>query len=196
MASLLIHGMIITTTTQPKLLYAAEACLLHFTSNSEWFEMRKIYSSFNDCNTTLQRERRVIGKRPIPNANPFKQRTVADGTAVAVQIGLRMAEALVLHNELFQLRQTLHLHRKNVRKGKGRNVNGLKIGVMCEREFSHIHILSAMGRANKSLDSRSNHLGVEWLQTTQIEIGVPFVKMLTPPWSVYSWVVRKMCYSQ
>ena len=196
MVSLLSHDKITVATTQLKLLYVAEAHLHNFTSNSEWFEMRKIYSSFNDCNTTLQRERRIIGKRPIPNVNPFKQRTVADGTAVGMQVGLRMAEALVLHNELFQLRQTLHCNRKNVRKGKGRNVNGLKIGVMCEREFSHIHILSAMGRANKSLDSRSNHLGVEWLQTTQIEIGVPFVKMLTPPWSVYSWVVRKMCYSQ
>ena len=95
--------------------------------------MRKIYSSFSGYRVTLQRERRIIGKRTTPNANPFKQRTVADGTAVAVQIGLRMAETLVLHDELFQLRQTLHCHRKNVRKGKGRNANGLKIGVECER---------------------------------------------------------------
>ena len=133
MVSLLSHGMITATTTQLEVLYAAEAYLLHFTSNSQWFEMRKIYSSFNGCNTTLQRERRIIGKRTIPNVNPFKQRTVANGTAEGIQIGLRMAETLVLHNELFQLRQTLHRHWKNMRKGKGRNVNGLKIGVECER---------------------------------------------------------------
>ena len=186
MASLLSHDKIIATTTQLKLLYAVEAYLLHFTSNSEWFEMRKIYSSFNGCNTTLHRERRIIGKRTIPNVNPFKQRTVADGTAVGMQVGLRMAEALVLHNELFQLRQTLHCHRKNVRKGIGRNANGLKIGVVCERQFSHIN-LPAMGWANESLDGCCNHLGVEGLQTTQMEPGVPFVKMLTPPWSIYSW---------
>ena len=124
--------MIIAITTQLKLFNAAEAYLLHFTSNSEGFEMGKIYSSFSDCKTTLQREHRITRKRSIPNDNPFKQRTVADGTAEGMQIGLRIAEALVLHNELFQLRQTLHLHRKDVRKGKGRNVNGLEIGVVCE----------------------------------------------------------------
>ena len=148
--------------------------------------MRKIYSSFNGCNTTLQRERRIIGKRTIPNVNPFKQRAVADGTAVGIHISWRMTETLVLHNELFQLRQTLHLHRKNMRKGKGRNVNGLKIGVGYERQFSHINLLSAMGWENESLDGWSNHLGVEGLQTTQTEIGVAFVNMLTPPWSIYS----------
>ena len=95
--------------------------------------MRKIYSSFSGYRVTLQRERRIIGKRTIPNVNPFKQRTVADGTAEGIHISWRMTETLVLHNELFQLRQTLHLHRKDVRKGKGRNVNGVKIGVVCER---------------------------------------------------------------
>ena len=186
MASLLIHGMIITTTTQPKLLYAAEACLLHFTSNSEWFEMRKIYSSFNGCKTTLQREHRIIGKRTIPNVNPFKQRTVADGAAEGIHIGLRMAETLVFHNELFQLRQTLHRHWKNMRKGKGRNVNGVKIGVVCERKLSHINLLPAIGWANESLDGRSNHLGVEGLQTTQIAMEIQFGDVFRPPWSIYS----------
>ena len=95
--------------------------------------MRKIYSSFNGCKTTLQREHRIIGKRTIPNVNPFKQRTVADGAAEGIHIGLRMAETLVLHDELFQLRQTLYCYRKDVRKGKRRNVNGLQIGVVCER---------------------------------------------------------------
>ena len=133
MVSLLNYGMIIAATTQLKVLYGKEACLLHFTSNSEGFEMRKIYSSFNGCRTTLQREHRIIGKRTIPNVNPLKQRAVADGTAVSIHIGLRMAETLVLHDELFQLRQTLYCYRKDVRKGKRRNVNGLQIGVVCER---------------------------------------------------------------
>ena len=148
--------------------------------------MRKIYSSFNDCNTTLQRERRIIGKRPIPNVNPFKQRTVANGTDEGIHIGLRMAKTLVLHNELFQLRQTLHCNRKNVRKGKGRNVNGLKIGVVCERQFSHIYLLPAIGWANEGLDGRSNHLGVEGLQTTQTAMVIQFGDVLRPPWSIYS----------
>ena len=186
MVSLLSHDMIIATTTQLKLRYTAEALLHYFISNSEWFEMRKIYSSFSGCNTTLQREYRITRKRTIPNGNPFKQRTIADGTAEGIQIGLRMAEALVLHNELFQLRQTLHCYWENVRKGKGRNANGLKIGVVCERQFSHIN-LPAMGWANESLDGWSNHLGVEGLQTTQMELGVAFVNMFTPPWSIYSW---------
>ena len=196
MVNLLSHAIIITTTTQLKLLYDVEAHLHNFTSNSEWFEMRKIYSSFNDCNTTLQGEHRIVRKWSIPNANPFKQRAVTDGTAEGIHIGLRMAETLVLHDELFQLHQTLHCHRKSVRKGIGRNVNGLKIGVVCERKFSHINLLSAMRWANESLDGWSNHLGIEGLQTTQIEIRIPFVKMLTPPWSIYSWGVWKMCYSQ
>ena len=186
MVSLLNYGMIIAATTQLKALYGKEACLLHFTSNSEGFEMRKIYSSFNDCRTTLQRECRIIRKGTIPNINPFKQRTVADGAAEGIQIGLRMAETLVLHNELFQLRQTLHCHRKNVRKGKGRNVNGLKIGVVCERQFSHIYLLPAIGWANEGLDGRSNHLGVEGLQTTQTAMVIQFGDVLRPPWSIYS----------
>ena len=186
MVSLLNYGMIIAATTQLKALYGKEACLLHFTSNSEGFEMRKIYSSFNDCRTTLQRECRIIRKGTIPNINPFKQRTVADGTAVGMQIGWKMAKALVLHNELFQLCQTLHLHRKNVRKGKGRNVNGLKIGVVCERQFSHIYLLPAIGWANEGLDGRSNHLGVEGLQTTQTAMVIQFGDVLRPPWSIYS----------
>ena len=148
--------------------------------------MRKIYSSFNGCNTTLQRERRIIGKRTIPNVNPFKQRTVADGTAEGIHISWRMTETLVLHNELFQLRQTLHRHKKNVRKGKGRNVNGLKIGVVCERQFSHIYLLPAIGWANEGLDGRSNHLGVEGLQTTQTAMVIQFGDVLRPPWSIYS----------
>ena len=148
--------------------------------------MRKIYSSFNSCNTTLQREYRITRKRTIPNVNPFKQRTIADGTAVGVQIGWKMAKALVLHDELFQLRQTLHCHRKNMRKRIGRNANVLKIGVVCERQFSHINLLPAMGWANESLDGWSNHLGVEGLQTTQMEPGVPVGDVLTPPWSIYS----------
>ena len=187
MVGLLSHGMIIATTTQLKVLYGKEALLHDFTSNSEWFEMRKIYSSFNDCNTTLHREYRILHEWSIPNVNPFKQRTIADGTAEGVHIGLRMAETLVLHDELFQLRQTLHCHRKNVRKGKGRNVNGLKIGVVCEQQFSHFNLLSAMGWANESLDGWSNHLGIEGLQTTQFEPGIPFGDMLRPPWSIYSW---------
>ena len=148
--------------------------------------MRKIYSSFNGCNTTLQREHRIIGKRTIPNVNPFKQRAVADGTAVGIHISWRMTETLVLHNELFQLRQTLHCHKKNVRKGIGRNVYGVKIGVVCERKLSHINLLPAIGWANESLDGRSNHLGVEGLQTTQTAMVIPFGDVFRPPWSIYS----------
>ena len=186
MVSLLSYGMITATTTQLKLLWGKEAYLHNFTSNSEWFEMRKIYSSFSGCKTTLQREYRIIRKWPIPNVNPFKQRAVANGTAVGMQIGWKMAETLVLHDELFQLHQTLHRHRKNVRKGKGRNVNGLKIGVVCERQLSHINLLPAMGWANESLDGWSNHLGVEGLQTTQIAIEIQFGDVFRPPWSIYS----------
>ena len=149
--------------------------------------MRKIYSSFSGYRTTLQRERRIISKRTIPNVNPFKQRAVVDGTAEGIQIGLRMAETLVLHDELFQLRQTLHCHRKNVRKGIERNVNRLKIGVVCERQFSHINLLPAIGWANESLDGWSNHLGVEGLQTTQTTMVIPFGDVFRPSWSIYSW---------
>ena len=186
MVSLLSHAIIITTTTQLKLFSVVEAHLLHFTSNSHKFKMRKIYSSFSGYRTTLQRERRIISKRTIPNVNPFKQRAVVDGTAVGIQLGLRMAEALVLHDELFQLRQTLHCHRKNVRKGIERNVNRLKIGVVCERQFSHINPLPAMGWANESLDGWSNHLGVEGLQTTQTTMVIPFGDVFRPSWSIYS----------
>ena len=156
--------------------------------------MRKIYSLHHTLAMTLHRELEV-GEAAISNNNGFKQgtvfdhegeqRAVTDGTAEGIHIGLRMAETLVLHDELFQLHQTLHCHRKSVRKGIGRNVNGLKIGVVCERQFSHIN-LPAMGWANESLDGRSNHLGVEGLQTTQIAMEIQFGDVFRPPWSIYS----------
>ena len=55
-----------------------------------------------------------------------------------------MQEAVILHNELFQFRETTHLYTQNVREGIGTDVNGLERRILLQTQLCHVHFLSTM----------------------------------------------------
>ena len=88
--------------------------------------MRKIYSLHHTLAMTLHRELEV-GEAAISNRNGFKQGAVFDHEGDIVD-EMRSGEAIILHDELLQLSQTLHFKLCNGRERERSNVNGLEIG--------------------------------------------------------------------
>ena len=75
---------------------------------------------------TLHRELEV-GEAAISNSNGFKQGAVFDLERDIVD-QIRNGEAIILHDELLQLSQTLHFKLCNGRERERSNMNGLEIG--------------------------------------------------------------------
>ena len=88
--------------------------------------MRKIYSLHHTLAMTLHRELEV-GEAAISNSNGFKKGAVFDHEGDIVD-EMRSGEAIILHDELLQLSQTLHFKLCNGRERERSNVNGLQIG--------------------------------------------------------------------
>ena len=75
---------------------------------------------------TLYRELEV-GEAAISNSNGFKKGAVFDHEGDIVD-EMRSGEAIILHDELLQLSQTLHFKLYNGRERERSNMNGLEIG--------------------------------------------------------------------
>ena len=88
--------------------------------------MRKIYSLHHTLAMTLHRELEV-GEAAISNSNGFKKGAVFDHEGDIVD-GMRSGEAIIFHDELLQLSQTLHFKLYHGREVERSNVNGLQIG--------------------------------------------------------------------
>ena len=88
--------------------------------------MRKIYSLLRALAMTLHRELE-LREGAKANSNGFKQGAVFDHEGDIVD-EMRSGEAIILHDELLQLSQTLHFKLCNGRERERSNVNGLEIG--------------------------------------------------------------------
>ena len=67
-----------------------------------------------------------------------------------------MQEAVILHNELLQFRETTHLHAQNVREGIGTDVNGLQRRIVLQTQLLHILITSTMRTAIQMRERRGH----------------------------------------
>ena len=63
-----------------------------------------------------------------------------------------MHEAVILHNELLQFRETTHLHAQDVREGIGTDVNGLQTRIVLQAQLCHILFTSTMRAAIQMSD--------------------------------------------
>ena len=55
-----------------------------------------------------------------------------------------MQEAVILHNELLQLREMTHLHTQDMREGIGADVNGLQRRIVLQAQLCHVLFISTM----------------------------------------------------
>ena len=88
--------------------------------------MRKIYSLHHTLAMTLHRELEV-DEGVISNSKGFEKGTIFDA-AGGSDNEMRSGEAIILHDELLQLSQTLHFKLCNGRERERSNMNGLEIG--------------------------------------------------------------------
>ena len=63
-----------------------------------------------------------------------------------------MHEAVILHNELLQFRETTHLHAQDVREGIGTDVNGLQTRIVLQTQLLHVLFLPTMRAAVQMSD--------------------------------------------
>ena len=63
-----------------------------------------------------------------------------------------MHEAVILHNELLQSREMIHLHAQNVREGIGADVNGLETRILLQTQLCHFLFASTVRAAIHTRD--------------------------------------------